>query len=252
MGFSRHYVNHLYNVFRHVIGRWLSLAHSPGFGMKDVFPPENQRGYYWAPWVMAWNVLTSPSCCDRARFHQKFVILSGPSALQFHFILITFIAFSLSKMKVSSKKGAGTHWLIACSLLPTNLRTYSQCLSSPTVPSRSYLLLEYFQTYHFLLPGWESCSLVAHYLRLSLASHSYSHIPGPDLAWNHGFAILDSSCFIFMEYPFLSFLRADFFLSINSQVQKPKLFYIPLLQCFYSFSPSLLSFCFLLTSPIQL
>ena len=112
MGFSRHDVNHFYNVLRHVIGLWLSLANSPGFGMTDGFPPENQRDYFWAPWVMAWNVLTTP-CSDRARFHQNFVILSSPGALQFLFFLITFTAFSLSKMKISSEKGAGTRRLIA-------------------------------------------------------------------------------------------------------------------------------------------
>ena len=84
MGFSRHDVNHFYNVLWHVIGRWLSLANSPRFGMTNVVPPENQRGYSWAPWVMAWNVLTTP-CSDRASFHQKFVILSSPGALQFLF-----------------------------------------------------------------------------------------------------------------------------------------------------------------------
>ena len=98
MGFSRHDVNHFYNVFRHVIGRWLSLENSPDFGMTDVFPPENQRCYSWAPWVMTWNVLTTPSCSDRACFHQKFVILSSPGALQFLFFSITFTAFSLSNM----------------------------------------------------------------------------------------------------------------------------------------------------------
>ena len=43
MGFSRHDVDHFYNVLRHVIGRWLSLANSPGFGMTEVFPLRNRE-----------------------------------------------------------------------------------------------------------------------------------------------------------------------------------------------------------------
>ena len=47
MGFKRHEVNHLYSVFRHVIGLWFSLVNSPGLGIKVtlmqtgcLFPPE--------------------------------------------------------------------------------------------------------------------------------------------------------------------------------------------------------------------
>ena len=131
--------------------------------MRDVFPPENQRGYSWAPWVMVWNVLTTPSCSNRARFQQKCVILSGPGALQFLFFLITFTVFSLSKMKVSSEMGACTRWLIAVFTSSNQLAHLFPVPFFSHSSSRSYFLLQYFQTYHVLLPGWESCTLVARY-----------------------------------------------------------------------------------------
>ena len=45
-------MNYLYKVFKQVIGLWLSLVNSPGFGSSVVLSSENQAGYSMLVFVM--------------------------------------------------------------------------------------------------------------------------------------------------------------------------------------------------------
>ena len=89
IGGSKHEVNHLYWLLRHVIGLWFWLENSPGFGSKRVFPPVNHSGYSSSPTTAAWKLAAIPLCSDSALFHQMFTIRSGPGALQLGFLLMT-------------------------------------------------------------------------------------------------------------------------------------------------------------------
>ena len=91
-GPNRHDVNHLYKVFKLVIGLWLSPVNSPGFGSSVVLPSEKQAEYSMLVFAMVWNDIATPSWSTFAYFHQKLVSLSGPRALQFFFLAITFVA----------------------------------------------------------------------------------------------------------------------------------------------------------------
>ena len=85
---SKHEVNHLYWLSRHVIGLWFWLENSPGFGSKRVFPPVNHSGNSSSPTTAAWKLAAIPLCSDSALFHQKFTIRSGPGALQLRFFFM--------------------------------------------------------------------------------------------------------------------------------------------------------------------
>ena len=49
-------VNHLYMVFKQVIGHWLSLLNSSGLGSSVVLPSENQAEYSNLVFAMVQNV----------------------------------------------------------------------------------------------------------------------------------------------------------------------------------------------------
>ena len=100
-------MNHLYSVFKEVIGRWLSLVEAPGLGSNDVFPWQNQAGNSMSLFAISRNDLTTPSCSELALFHQKLINLSGPEALQFFFLAKILAASEVSRAQASSD-GGGT------------------------------------------------------------------------------------------------------------------------------------------------
>ena len=66
-------------LFSQVIGLWFSLRNSPSFGLREVFPSENNL-------ETSLKLSTTPLCRVLARFYQKLVILSGPGVLQLRFL----------------------------------------------------------------------------------------------------------------------------------------------------------------------
>ena len=101
---------HLFNVFKQVIGRWLSFVNSPG--NKLVFPPENHKGQFLSNTAVASKLLAMSWCKTTAFFHQKFARRSGPGALQFFFFLV--FCPPLSPVSLNSVAGiSGTTFLIA-------------------------------------------------------------------------------------------------------------------------------------------
>ena len=70
IGDNKQVVNHLYCVFKQVIGLWFWLESSPGLGIRLVFPPVNQLGYPTSPVKMVLKLAAVPSCKVTALFHQ--------------------------------------------------------------------------------------------------------------------------------------------------------------------------------------
>ena len=60
---------HFYKVFKQVIGRWLSLVNSHGFGNKLVFPPENHKGKSLSHTAVASKLLVRSLCKTATFFH---------------------------------------------------------------------------------------------------------------------------------------------------------------------------------------
>ena len=54
---NMHDVNHLYMVFKQVIGLWLSLVNSSSFGSSVVLPSENQAEYSNLVFAMVQNII---------------------------------------------------------------------------------------------------------------------------------------------------------------------------------------------------
>ena len=61
MGPNTHEVNRLYDVFKHVIGRWFSLVKSPCLGISVVLPSVNHLGYAHELLVMVLKADAMPS-----------------------------------------------------------------------------------------------------------------------------------------------------------------------------------------------
>ena len=57
-----HAVNHLYMVFKHVIGHWFALVNAPGLGIRVVLSSANHSGYGCSPLTMFSNDLTTSVC----------------------------------------------------------------------------------------------------------------------------------------------------------------------------------------------
>ena len=82
------------------MGILVSLLGSPGLRIRLVLPAVNHNGNSgWC--TVAWKLLATPSCNTCAFFHQKLVILSGPVALQFFFLLMIFPASFVSSWNPS-------------------------------------------------------------------------------------------------------------------------------------------------------
>ena len=92
-------INHLYMLFSQVIGLWFSLRNSRSFGMRKVFPSENNL-------ETSLKLSTTPLCRVLARFYQRLVILSGPGALQWRFLDRTLTASATSRAHSSCDEAA--------------------------------------------------------------------------------------------------------------------------------------------------
>ena len=88
-----------------MIGLWLSLVNSPGFGSNVVLPSENHARYYMLVFAMVWNDIATPSWSTFTFFHQNLVTLSGPGVLQFFFLARTFVASTVSRFQGFSDGG---------------------------------------------------------------------------------------------------------------------------------------------------
>ena len=109
-------------MFRQVMGRWLSLVNSPGFGINVVFPSQNHAGYSSSYSEITRNDEITPSCNAWARFHQKLAIRSSPGALQFFFCTKTFTTSHVTRPQVSIvRKSLG--WLSVRQKLRSNTAT---------------------------------------------------------------------------------------------------------------------------------
>ena len=204
MGARRQDANHLYMVFRQVIGIWFSLRNSPSFEMKKVFPSENHSGY---PSKLFLKLSTPPLYrCPLVSmrswwFYQaqpRSICVSCAGSVPWLLPLLREPIRRLSVVLLSRRSP---------SLLPaTRLRSYSQSLSLPTAFSKTRSALQCFQTFadHLEHVFQDFYILVAN-ISLKFANSF------PGIVLNCFLITRETSCFFFLSNPRFNFKSSDFF-----------------------------------------
>ena len=131
-----------------MIGLWLSLVNSPGFGGSVVLPSENQAGYSMLLFTMGRNNIASPSWSTFAFFHQNWsaCLVPGHSS-SFSLLVPLWLPWCLASR--ASLMGEELGYKLQMSYLRATGLFYSPSLDFPRAVSKSCRLPRYSQALHF-------------------------------------------------------------------------------------------------------
>ena len=215
MGARGQDVNHLYMLFRQVIGLSFSLRNSPSFGMREVFPSENHSGYSSPLLETSLKLPNTPFYRVPARFHQKFVILSGPGALQLLFLDRNLTASATTRAHSSPVSGGTFSWIAiftscnqAVFLFPVPLSSHNFLQN----PFASSMLSNIRESSRAPFPGSLCLGRSFSGSLFNISLKFANTLPGTVL--NCWLITRETSCFFFLSNPRFNFRSSDFFFSM--------------------------------------